>query len=956
MPYPYVSGPAHIGQGRTFTVADVIARFKRMMGYNVLYPIAWHVTGTPIQAISDMIARGDEETIRMYKSYVRLYIDDEREAERIVRSFSDSWNIVKFFVDAFERDFNALGLSMDFTRQFTTGDHDYSAFIIWQFHKLHEMGYIKRGKHVVLYSPAEGHAVGEHDIRGGDEITVSIIEFNLVKFKLVDENVYLVAATLRPETIFGVTNLWVNPDATYVLAEVNGERWVVSERASWKLSYQDKVIKVLRHVRGEELIGRIARAPIVDKVVPVLPALFIDDDTATGVVYSVPAHAPYDYAALRDLKRGHELARRFKIEELVKSVEPIKIIDVPGYKGCPAVEIVERLGVRDQLDRERLDEATKVVYRDEFYSGVMSSNTPLRGTRVSEARAKVCEMLRSANLLDRMYEIEPRRVYTRAGNRVIAAVIPDQWFIDYTDPSWKQRAIEHLRRMKIVPDKYVKAFEDTIGWLAYRPCARRRGIGTRLPWDSSWIIESLSDSTIYMMFYTIVKRLRAYGISDKLREYVTKLYQGDRGELDKIVKLFDYVILGIGDVNEVAKLYGVDPSKLEDVRREFEYWYPVDERHSGIDLVTNHLSFFIMHHVALLPEKYWPRSITLNEYVIREGRKMSKSLGNVLTVAEVTRRYSADLFRLYVAYAANVDSVLDWREDEVNSVLSRMMDFWSVCESIVAMGRPSVELEHERLSLVSRWLMSSINVAIDRSRKLIESYDLRSYAITAFFNVLSDVEKYMSISKVIGLPEDEVKHVLWYVLERWIKILQPLIPHVCEELWHRMGNTSYVVLERWPEVDPRYLSEDLRHAFAVVERTIEDVRSIVRARGMAGKRLHIYVGQREELYVAAREALSMICQGRSVRDVISSLVRREDLKHLRPIIPQLVNKIVEGYVPRELPSREAEVRMFRELSKYVATKLEFEEVVVQEAAAPSYDPLGRAKHALPGRPAVYIED
>ena len=959
VPYPYVSGPLHIGHGRTFTIADVIARFKRMIGFNVLFPIAWHITGTPIQAVADRIARGDQDALDLYKWYVSLYISNEKKVNEIVSSFSNGWNIVKFFSSVVENDFKSIGLSIDFTRQFTTGDPDYMAFIIWQFSKLKDLGLITRGKHAIPFAPAENQAVGEHDIKGGDEITISILDFTLVKFKLEDEeNTYVVAATLRPETIFGVTNIWINPDADYVIIDFGNEKWIISEKAAWKLNYQEKKFKIVKKLKGFELIGKFVIAPVINRKVPILPAFFVDDDTATGVVYSVPAHAPYDYVALKDLKSNSEILKKYNIEHIVKDIEPIDIIETPGYGKYPAIEIVEKFGVKNQFDREKLDEATKTLYKDEFYNGVMKENTTLPGVKVSEAREKIREILINSGFGDRMFEIEPRKVYTRAGNRVIIAIIPDQWFINYANPDWKSKTLRLLNSMKIVPEKYRKIFESTIEWLAQRPCARKRGIGTKLPWDTDWIIESLSDSTIYMAFYTIVNKLRNSGISEKLSKLIEEVYSSKPEVSEKALSIintfFDYIFYGKGDVKEISNMLNIPIEVIEGIRKEFEYWYPVDQRHSGIDLITNHLTFFLFHHTAIFPEKYWPRSITLNEYVIREGMKMSRSLGNVLPLVEVPRRYSADVFRLYITYAADLESVLDWRDEEVSKIIGRLERFWNLVNTIIKEYRPIRELKYEEISIISKWLISKVNKLIQEIPKMIDNLNLRSYVVESFFNMLSNVEFYLDVAKLINLSIDEISYTLWYVLERWVKILQPVIPHICEEIWHRMGKSTYVSLESWPVPEIEYIKPEFDYALNIVFRTIDDIKNILRAREKKAKKIYIYVGPEEIMYRIANEASKMLNEGKSMGDVIKTLIKLPEFKQYSSKIPDIVRKIINGFIPRELPSREIEIEFMKVLSKYIAVKVNAEEVIVEDATKPTYDPMNKAKTALPGRPAIYI--
>ena len=148
---------------------------------------------------------------------------------------------------------------------------------------------------------------------------VSPEEFNLIKFHLGE--FALVAATLRPETIYGATNVWVNPDAEYSEARVDGELWVVSSSALTRLAEQKHDVVPVRSFKGSDLLGRYAMAPLTGKSLPMLPGRFVDDSLATGVVYSVPAHAPYDLMALRDIQEGRVQVGR-QIKEIADKHRP----------------------------------------------------------------------------------------------------------------------------------------------------------------------------------------------------------------------------------------------------------------------------------------------------------------------------------------------------------------------------------------------------------------------------------------------------------------------------------------------------------------------------------------------------------------------------------------------------------------------------------------------------------
>ncbi|TFH04151.1 MAG: leucine--tRNA ligase, partial [Candidatus Thorarchaeota archaeon] len=147
VPYPYVNGALHIGHGRTYTVGDLIARYKRMQGYNVLYPMASHMTGTPIQGMVDRVLAGDPDAIEMYKRDLRLYFDTEEKVDAQLAKFKDAMTTASFFAKVISQDFSALGYSIDWRRKFTTGDKTYNKFVEWQFQKFMEKGYVKQGNY-----------------------------------------------------------------------------------------------------------------------------------------------------------------------------------------------------------------------------------------------------------------------------------------------------------------------------------------------------------------------------------------------------------------------------------------------------------------------------------------------------------------------------------------------------------------------------------------------------------------------------------------------------------------------------------------------------------------------------------------------------------------------------------------------------------------------------------------
>ncbi|PKP53429.1 MAG: leucine--tRNA ligase, partial [Candidatus Altiarchaeales archaeon HGW-Altiarchaeales-3] len=300
--YPYPSGSMHVGHGRTYTVPDVIARFKRMQGYNVLFPMAWHVTGSPVLGIAKRIQKNDPKTMHIYGDIYKIPEDK-------LKTFTEPLNIVRHFAGEYKANMTELGFSIDWSREFKTITPQYSKFIEWQYRTLKEKGLVRKGEHPVRYCPACENPVGDHDLLAGESTKIN--EFTILKFKFKfnvgDEEIILPAATLRPETIFGVTNMWINPGITYLKVKVNDEVWILTKEAAEKLKYQNRDLKIIDEISGKNFIGKNCIELINNKKIPILSATFVDPNYATGVVMSVPAHAPYDYIALKDLKSDIEI-------------------------------------------------------------------------------------------------------------------------------------------------------------------------------------------------------------------------------------------------------------------------------------------------------------------------------------------------------------------------------------------------------------------------------------------------------------------------------------------------------------------------------------------------------------------------------------------------------------------------------------------------------------------------
>ena len=142
------------------------------------------------------------------------------------------------------------------------------------------------------------------------------------------EDEIIPVATLRPETLFGVTNLWINPDTVYKKVKVDGEPWVISAECAYKLGFLNKKIEIVEDILGSDLIGKKVHSPTTEDEFLILPASFVTATTGTGIVMSVPAHAPYDFQALEDIKNGNQENIDDSLRNEVRNIQALSLIHI----------------------------------------------------------------------------------------------------------------------------------------------------------------------------------------------------------------------------------------------------------------------------------------------------------------------------------------------------------------------------------------------------------------------------------------------------------------------------------------------------------------------------------------------------------------------------------------------------------------------------------------------------
>ncbi|MGO8807652.1 MAG: leucine--tRNA ligase, partial [Candidatus Bathyarchaeia archaeon] len=858
-PFPYMNGPLHVGHTFTASRVDVYARFKRMQGYNVLWPWGWHWTGQPLLGASQRVARGDEAFVKVLRE-----VDGVPESE--LKKFVDPLYMAQYYTDEGRKAAKGIGFSVDWRREFTTVMPTFQKFIEWQYKNLREKGYVTQGTHPVVWCPKDQSPTGDHDRQVGEGVTPE--EYTLIKYVL-DNNTYLPAATFRPETIYGITNIWINPDSNYVEADVNGENWIISQEASEKLKEQEKQVKVKSQFKGKELIGKTFQNPVTKETFPILPGWFVNPKTATGIVYSVPAHAPYDWLALKDLQEKPEVLCQFGVDPaIVKRIKPISIIKVEGFGEFPAVEIVQKMGVKDQND-PKADEATKELYKKEFHGGILKDNCgPYAGKTIREAKDVLIAELRKLGVADKMYDL-PEQVVCRCMTPCIVKILSEQWFLDYSDPQWKALAKKVVDQMTAFPEAAKPWFCTVIDWLREWACARTTGFGTPLPWGKGWIIETLSDSTVYMAFYTINKHIKQNNIKPQ----------------SLTPNVFDYIFYGNGTASQLEAEVGINASLLDSMRSEFLYWYPFDLRNSAKELVPNHLTFCIFHHAALFPPQHWPKAMGVNGMLMVEGKQMHKSKGNFITMKGATEKYGADATRCALLLGAEGMDDPDWRAENVSDLKTKFEALNGFATAIIASG------QHKEGTVMERWLQSKLQRRIKEVSASLEDLKTRTALQVALFETWNDIRWYVQRKGRAEAME------LAEAVKVWVKMLAPFAPFICEELWSKTGETCFVSVAKWPECDEEKIDVAAEEQENLIIDIIEDTTNILKATKITPKRICFYIATTWKMQVYLKIVDKSLLGETKMNDLMKEFASDKELKpHMKDIaglVPRMIKALTK---------------------------------------------------------------
>ena len=387
------------------------------------------------------------------------------------------------------------------------------------------------------------------------------------------------------------------------------------------------------------------------------------------------------------------------------------------------------------------------------------------------------------------------QVISRSGDECVVTLAA-QWYMDYGEETWKAKAEQCLANLETFGDETRHAFAKTLDWLRQWACSRSFGLGSRLPWDKQWLIESLSDSTIYMAYYTVAHLLQE-GALDGSVQGPAKIPADQMSD-----EVWTFILKN----GPLPTNTTIPKETLETLQREFNYFYPLDLRCSGKDLVTNHLTFFIYNHTAIFPPEKWPRAIRSNGHLLLNNAKMSKSTGNFMTLREAIDRYGSDAVRFALADAGDALEDANFLEKTADDAILKLFTEKEWIQEAFAEKAKS-SLRKGPWSWNDKVFDAEMNRIVQLADKAYTNMLYRDALKVGFYdlqNARGEYRKATTGQGQVNLLEAETFEGMHQdLVDKFVEIqallLCPITPHWSDHVWTELlKKDSSIMNARWP--------------------------------------------------------------------------------------------------------------------------------------------------------------
>jgi leucyl-tRNA synthetase len=321
---------------------------------------------------------------------------------------------------------------------------------------------------------------------------------------------------------------------------------------------------------------------------------------------------------------------------------------------------------------------------------------------------------------------------------------------------------------------------------------------------------------------------------------------------------------------------------------------------------------------------------------------MGKSKGNVITLADIKRKYSADLFRFYISHGADLNVVFNFLDKEIKAIQNNVEKFFTFLSDKIIQSNNIVAKYEDIKSSYTKVVLSKIIKKFTEADKALEQFNIRRYIQISFYEIFNLVQGfYREVD-----DKSDFSIVIKIIYPDWLRILSPTMPHLCEELWEIAGNKGFISTETWSTFKEIYIKNDLEIEFKYIMNVIEDILNIKQIlKNQESNKIYLYTAPEWKLKV-----LDLINSKKDdFNSIISELKETKELMSNKNLIPYLKNQLKDRAWEKELPQVD-EISLLEQYKSYIEKRVNLVIIINSE-----YDPKQRSKKALPFKPGIYFE-
>jgi len=772
---PFITGEPHHGTLLSSIVKDAIPRYWTMKGKRVERVWGWDCHGLPAEVFTEK----------------KLGVEDRRDIgtkislEKYITTCRD--NMVQTG-DLWEDTIDRIGRWVEFDNAYKTMDKEYMESVWWAFKTLHEKGKIYEGERVLMYCTRDATPLAKAEIAMDNSYQTDTDPSVFVKFKLKNEDTYLLAWTTTPWTLPSNSAIGVNKDVEYAEVSVDGETFVLAKDLIDSALTDEKhnVVEheLLRTFNGSELVGK-SYEPLFEPVEDLIHANafkiwhadFVTAEQGTGIAHESPAYGEEDY----DLSREHDIP-------WVMSTDENGFFTMGPWEGHNVWEVNKQIA-KDMHSTEGVEAWRGAVWKIDYirheYPHCYRCDTKLM------YRAHPSWFMDIAGQKDRMLEL----------NEDI------NWFPEHIKNGRFQKTVESAPDWNLSRDRF---------WATAMPVWK--GVG-----------EDGKTHTKVVGSYAELKELSGVELDDYHRPWVDDIvFTIDGVEYKRIEKVMDCWFES-GSMPFAQFHYPFEN------KEKFESSFPSDFIVEYVGQVR--AWFYYMHAVAigLFDEVSFKNVIVTGSVAGNDGRKMSKSFGNYTDPNELMDEYSADALRFTLLSSPLLNgedyALIDKNVKDNHRKLAmvwNMYDFFTMYAEVDGwqwkgeLSDPSSDVENP----LDSWILSRVHQLNQEVEQHLQNYDIPN-AMKPILPFIDDASNWYirrSRRRFWKSDDDDDKQqayrTLHYVLTQLSLIVAPFTPFLAEELYQKLTGGESVHLLDWPEVG--YVNEQLTKDMKSVRESISE--------------------------------------------------------------------------------------------------------------------------------------